>query len=498
MGGNHLGKKHGKAIRMKSSKSFYEEFDHYDRRYFNSPEETVIHRMRQQATDELADMVEKLYARGLGTYKISEELLQRGMRASPDMVRRMLKKRGVKLRPPNNRNQVPAPLEQQAIAITEAHDANTALEYLEDHGYPVHIKTIRRWLREKHKTYRPLPPDIEEIVKQATQRYLQEKIGAYKLAQRFKQQGTDIKPRTLLSYIKRHTTIRSNKESLHLAAKHQTKPFSGDADDMYYLMGFRTGDLHVKPASNYRILVSCTSSLPAFEKLFQQLFARYGNVENPPETRVTKDGYFVCERRHRVYLERPSFDFLLTKGATYITDEEFFSFLSGFIDAEGCINISSSGRKKAKYVSAVTDFGNKDRQILESIRQGLLNRGIHANIRETRTPLGEPYCRVYVKRKSDVLTLLRKLRLRHEDKQEMRNLVLQVLEHELRWPEAEQLVEAVRQRTEQRRRQFWREILDESSSRRLQRDGSRSRSIVDRSDRLTSLMIYSRAKRLSL
>jgi len=428
--------------------------------------------MKRQNTGELTDMVKKPYARGLGIYRISEELLRRGIRASPEIVRRMLKKSGVKLRPPNSRNKVPTPLKQQAIAITGEYDADTALEYLEDHGYPVHIKTIRRWLREKRRTYRPLPPNIEEIVKQATQTYLQEKIGAYRLAQRLRQQGIDIKPRTLLSYIKRHTTIRTNKESLHLAAKHQTKPFSGDGDEMYYLMGFRAGDLHVKRASDYRILVSCTSSLPAFERLFQQLFAKYGNVENPPEIRVTKDGYFVCERRHRVYLERPSFDFLLAKGAIYITDEEFLSFLSGFIDAEGCINISTSGRKKAKYASAVIDFGNKDRQLLENVRQGLLNRGIHANIRETRTPLGEPYYRVYVKRKSDVLTLLRKLRLRHEDKQETRNLVLQVLEHELRWPEAEQLVEAVRQRKEQRRRQFWREILDELSSRRLQRDGS--------------------------
>jgi len=41
MGSKHLSKKHGKVIMMKSSKSFYEEFDHYDRRYFNSPEEVV-------------------------------------------------------------------------------------------------------------------------------------------------------------------------------------------------------------------------------------------------------------------------------------------------------------------------------------------------------------------------------------------------------------------------------------------------------------------------
>jgi len=462
MGGNHLGKKHGKAIRMKSSKSFYEEFDHYDRRYFNSPEETVIQRMRQQDTDKLADIVEKLYARGLGTYKISEELLQRGMRASPDMVRRMLKKRGVKLRPPNNRNQVPAPLEQQAIAITEAHDANTALEYLEDHGYPVHIKTIRRWLREKHKTYRPLPPDIEEIVKQATQRYLQEKIGAYKLAQRFKQQGTDIKPRTLLSYIKRHTTIRSNKESLHLAAKHQTKPFSGDADDMYYLMGFRTGDLHVKPASNYRILVSCTSSLPAFEKLFHQLFDEYGSVQAYPYVGFTKDGYFCCERSHQVSLERPSFDFLLITNSIDPTnlDEDFFAYLSGLADAEACINVSRA-RKNIEAVCVTFDFSNTDYNLLEAVLQGLLTRGMRANIRETKTRDGRPYYRLYIKAKRDVFCLLRKLQLRHEDKVAMRDLAIEILERHLAWSEAEPLIGTLRQIIERKRQQFWEEILAE-------------------------------------
>jgi len=40
-GSKHLSKKHSKVIRMKSSKSFYEEFDHYNIGYFNSPEEAV-------------------------------------------------------------------------------------------------------------------------------------------------------------------------------------------------------------------------------------------------------------------------------------------------------------------------------------------------------------------------------------------------------------------------------------------------------------------------
>lgn len=420
----------------------------------------------------VADRVVQMYLDNLGSYRISDALSIRGTKISPDTVRRILRRRGVKLRPPNNTNKVPSQLRQQATKIAERQSTKEALEYLRERGNTVRVDTIQTWLREKHKTFRPLSPKIEKAIKRAARIYHRDKIGVYKIANRLQRQGIDLKPRIPLRYIKRYTTVRTNKESLHLAAKHKTKPFGGNRNEMFYLMGFRAGDLHVQAVSDYSILVSSNSSLRSFGRVFEKLFRDYGHVASSPHARTTRDGYFVCERSYSVRLERPSFGFLLTIHAidAKAPDEEFFSYLSGFGDAEMCINISRSGRKKAKYVSIVVDFSNKQSQLLENIKQGLLNRKIHANIREAKTPLGEPYWRVYVKRKKDVLMLLRKLRLTNEDKLQMRQLALRVLRNRMRWAEAKPLVESLRQRLEQRRQQFQKDILEVLSSRIPQRN----------------------------
>ena len=114
--------------------------------------------------------------------------------------------------------------------------------------------------------------------------------------------------------------------------------FSADVVEKAYLLGFRAGDLNVQTANfsptSQTIIVACTSTRPEQVELFYSLFEAYGHVA---QYQYSGQFFVVC------YLDR-SFDFLLEQEdnipAWIVSDQNCFaSFLAGYIDAEGCIQV---------------------------------------------------------------------------------------------------------------------------------------------------------------
>ena len=145
------------------------------------------------------------------------------------------------------------------------------------------------------------------------------------------------------------------------------KDFSGDSIEKSYLIGFKIGDLRVRKIwkNSKTIIVDCASSIPAQIKLINNLFKKYGKVwikKNP-----NRKNYIQIEARLN-----PSFSFLLPNNLPkWILKNKkyFFSFLSGFTDAEGTISITG---KNLAYYSII----NQNKNILTNIRNNLLKWNI--------------------------------------------------------------------------------------------------------------------------
>ncbi|MBI5650455.1 MAG: hypothetical protein HZC40_08430 [Chloroflexi bacterium] len=125
--------------------------------------------------------------------------------------------------------------------------------------------------------------------------------------------------------------------------KYPRRSFSGDAIEKAYLLGFRAGDLNVQTANfsptSQTIIVACGTTRPEQVALFRSLFEAYGHVA---QYQSSGQLFAVC------YLDR-SFDFLLEQEdrvPDWIIAEPccFASFLAGYIDAEGCIQVKRQTR----------------------------------------------------------------------------------------------------------------------------------------------------------
>src|SRR6202171_2297963 len=114
--------------------------------------------------------------------------------------------------------------------------------------------------------------------------------------------------------------------------------FRGDLAEKAYLVGFRIGDLNIE-LHGRTIVVKCTSTRTEQVDLFRQLFERYGHVYTDESTLARRQRQSIGMS---VALNR-TFDFLLPKQdfvPDWIldgSDDVFFAFLAGYIDAEGYV-----------------------------------------------------------------------------------------------------------------------------------------------------------------
>jgi hypothetical protein len=117
--------------------------------------------------------------------------------------------------------------------------------------------------------------------------------------------------------------------------KYARADFSGDLNEKAYLIGFRIGDLHVA-IHGRSIVIKCTSTRDEQIELFRTIFERYGHVftDEATVTRRRRQSIGMIARLNM------TFEFLLPRQDAVPewileSDEPFFAFLAGYIDAEG-------------------------------------------------------------------------------------------------------------------------------------------------------------------
>lgn len=107
---------------------------------------------------------------------------------------------------------------------------------------------------------------------------------------------------------------------------------------MAYMIGFREGDLNVGSTKQV-VVVRCSTTIPAQVRLIRILFKKYGGINVSWAQRGTYEIYCFLNK---------SFSFLVPKIKKIprwiqANRDYFMSFLSGYVDAEGHINVSRRG-----------------------------------------------------------------------------------------------------------------------------------------------------------
>jgi hypothetical protein len=150
--------------------------------------------------------------------------------------------------------------------------------------------------------------------------------------------------------------------------------FSGNIAEKAYLIGFRIGDLHVA-IHGRSIVIKCTSTRGEQIALFRMLFERYGHVftDEATVTRRQRQSIGMIARLNM------TFDFLLPKQDSVPTwilasDEPFFAFLAGYIDAEGYFRTYVTPKQPKP--RARLEVRSYDSVLLAQLGNGLNARGI--------------------------------------------------------------------------------------------------------------------------
>ena len=200
------------------------------------------------------------------------------------------------------------------------------------------------------------------------------------------------------------------------------KPFDGDKKEMLYLCG-HSEDLYVIRDKRC-IIVMLSTTHPASVSLFKTLFQPYSKIRERP--RINKG--LIDEERPAIVLWarlHSSFDFLLKYKKDRIrflretvkNREEALSYLSGLIDAEGCITIGRSRNKKIigryRYTPAIY-IGNSNKELLMWVKEWFKGYVYKKRANYYMYEIHGRRC----------LELLRELQLRHKEKAYRRMILL--------------------------------------------------------------------------
>lgn len=227
----------------------------------------------------------------------------------------------------------------------------------------------------------------------------------------------DVQQRTVTRWLKRlEIPIRSPGDSVSMAlSKYAVHHFDGSLKEHAYLVGLRAGDLHAQKHGR-RIRVSVGTTHPAMMDLFHALFASYGDVRRYPKFSQVS-GFHWC-----IYCDLDSsFGFLLLKTKRipeWILEDDylFLSFLSGYFDAEGCIDFDlRPALHSVSWIVQSSDYG-----ILRDVTERLRGMGFDVRFR-LALEAGEGGCNfdfwsVRVGNRAHVGELFRRLGLRHPEK----------------------------------------------------------------------------------
>ncbi len=278
--------------------------------------------------------------------------------------------------------------------------------------------------------------DRSEHVRRVTPELLDEWVMRYRSGESLKQISAGaFSPATVFYHLKsRGVELRDKVDAQIMSVtKHQRRPFSGDPLERAYLVGMRIGDLDVvRHGRAVRVRVSTTH--PAMIQLFTVLFSRYGHVQKYPKRSVLTEFEWTLE----CDLDS-SFQFLLDKGLDWVeltrTGPLFLSFLAGFFDADGSVFYHKKGTSGG-FEFALT---NVDKLTLELIASELGARGFHPRILRARQRAdrgvkngSEVIWKLSLWRHGEVARILGAMPVKHQEKRDKRDTVLDLTSHESR------------------------------------------------------------------
>lgn len=193
---------------------------------------------------------------------------------------------------------------------------------------------------------------------------------------------------------------------------------SGSLSDLLkaYLCSFSTGDLHVLMHGR-QVRIEASTTHPAQISLVSSLFGPYGRRIMYPMKTKNAFGWRI------VYDLGPRFLFLLdSRTRTYAAlrmNRTFYFALAGLIDSEGHIGIGAQGHSYAPLVR----ISNSDLYLVLLILRSLVERGYRGSI-QTRTYPDGTHCHDVSLSGKSAIRLLKRLRLRHPEKIEARQIAL--------------------------------------------------------------------------
>jgi hypothetical protein len=211
------------------------------------------------------------------------------------------------------------------------------------------------------------------------------------------------------------------------------RPFSGSAVDRYYLKGFSEGDLDVRKPSTTAVMISSTTTHPAFSSCFTRLFRDHGPIYLYPvydaiagyrwklATRLDNSFSFMLPTQRKDY---PA----LLDGPDY-----FYSWLAGVVDSDGSIILEQSG----VYVRLTLLIANQNLALLHHIKGELANGGyfptgpyLQASKGKVTSQRGIRYTKnlwnICLQRAEEVRKISSLLPLRHEEKINRKELTLKM------------------------------------------------------------------------
>lgn len=285
-------------------------------------------------------------------------------------------------------------------------------------------RTMVRWMVRLDVQRRPYAEAIELLRKTRgiskeilSDLYYGQKLSISQIGSRFGVTYTAIWKLMERYSIPRRTTSEAGQ-------KYPKHPFKETALVAAYLLGFRTGDLHAVRSGN-QVRFSTSSTHPAMSRLFESLFGKHGRVGKTP---TFYNGLY--EWANYCYLDN-SFEFLLEKPtripANILNDDELFlAFLAGYLDAEGNFRIY----RRYGAVAFALRVNSEDEHILRGIARKLRMTGYHVSFKlgVESGPSNKYLLDMWslgMYRKAEILQILKRLPLMHDEKTRWRNLMLE-------------------------------------------------------------------------
>ena len=201
------------------------------------------------------------------------------------------------------------------------------------------------------------------------------------------------------------------------------RPFSEDDSAKAYLSYFAAGDMHAYRHGRKVRLEGSTTQLAQLRLLFDLLSAN-----SKPMVYVIKNPWYFREWSRyawrAVFDLDESFSFLVplpeeVSEDVLSDDESFYAALGGFSDAEGYISLSRCYDGKS---TAVFGLSNSNMRMCSDFLKGLRQRGFSGALSKLRDIDGQIQWQLTVSPK-DVMPVIARLSLRHEEKTAARTLV---------------------------------------------------------------------------